>query len=226
MGPLGGLQQWLDLLQPPGQARACRQRQAQPWSGADNRRGQGGKPPIHRHLLAAPQQPREVVLDQPGGPIGVPGGQGMVDGLLDQPLVLEPGGRGPVQLRHPLGLFAVQPRPQQVGEQVMVAPPATHLIQQHQEQIRPLDLLQPPLAVAAAGDHVAKRTAQPRQHRGLQQKGPHRPRLTLQHLLGQVVEHKAVAARERRHESGRIGLARQRQGCELEPGRPPFGAGR
>ena len=48
----------------------------------------------------------------------------------------------------------------------------------------------------------------------------------LQHLLGQVVQDVAVAAAERRHEPGHVRLAPQRQGGQLQPGRPPFGAGR
>jgi hypothetical protein len=36
-----------------------------------------------------------------------------------------------VQLRYPLGLLLVEASAQQVGEQVVVAPPAPHLIQRH-----------------------------------------------------------------------------------------------
>jgi hypothetical protein len=226
MRPFGGLQQWLDLLQPPGQARACRQTQAEPWSGADNRWGQGGEPPVHRHVLAAPQQRREVVLDQPGRPIGGPGGQGVVDGLVDQPLLLEPGGRSLVQVGHPVWTSPLQPRKQQLGEQVVVAPPAAHLVQRHQEQVGRLDPLQQLLAVGPAGDRIAQRTAQPRQHRRLQQELAHLRWLTLQHLLGEVVQDVPVAAGERRHEPGRIGAATQRQRGQLQPGDPPFGASR
>ena len=46
----------------------------------------------------------------------------------------------------PAGLFLLQAGAEQVGEQVVVAPPAAHLIQRDQEQARPLDLLQQRLA--------------------------------------------------------------------------------
>jgi hypothetical protein len=131
-----------------------------------------------------------------------------------------------VQLRHPLGLPLLQAHPQQVGEQVVVAPPATHRIQWHQEQVGPLDRLQQPLAVGAAGDRIAQRPRQPLQHRGLQQEAAHRLGLALQHLLGQIVQHEPVAARKRRHKPGDIDLPLQRQAGQLQPGHPPLGARR
>ena len=47
-----------------------------------------------------------------------------------------------MQAHHPVGLFLLQAGAEQVGEQVVVTPPAAHLIQRHQEQSRPLHLLQ------------------------------------------------------------------------------------
>ena len=52
-------------------------------------------------------------------------------------------------VRDPAGLFLLQAGAQQVGEQVVVAPPAAHLIKRHQEQPRPFDLLQQRLAAGA-----------------------------------------------------------------------------
>ncbi len=47
-----------------------------------------------------------------------------------------------MQARHPVGLLLLQAGAEQVGEQVVVAPPAAYLIQRHQEQSGPLHLLQ------------------------------------------------------------------------------------
>ena len=47
---------------------------------------------------------------------------------------------GPVQFLHPARPFCLQASAQQVGEQAVVAPPAAHLIQRHQEQACPLCL--------------------------------------------------------------------------------------
>jgi len=65
-----------------------------------------------------------------------------------------------VQLRYLAGLFGLQAGAEQVGEQVVVAPPAADLIQRHQEQPGPLDLLQQRLAPGPAGDRVAQRCDQ------------------------------------------------------------------
>jgi hypothetical protein len=89
--------------------------------------------------------------------------------VIGQIMLLRPGGRGPVQRLHPAGLLSLQPGAQQIGEQVMVAPPAAHLIQRHQEQARPLDAGQHRLAAGPAGDRITQLPGQPLQHRGLQQ---------------------------------------------------------
>jgi hypothetical protein len=148
----------------------------------------------------------------------------VADGVVGQPVVLRPGGGVTVQLRHALGLLSDKAGAEQVGEQLVVAPPAPHLIQRHQKQVGPLHLLEQLLAVAAATDRVTQRPRQPLQHRRLQQKLPQRVWLAVQDLLGQVVQHIPVAAAELVHKAGRVGVAPQRQGRQLQPGRPPFGA--
>jgi hypothetical protein len=112
-----------------------------------------------------------------------------------------------VQRRHAVGRLLVQ-----AGLE--------HLVQRHQEQVRPLDGLQQPLAVAAAGDGVAQRPTEPLQHRRRQQELPNLVGLAVQHLLGEVVQHEAVAAGEPLHEPGRVGVPLQRQRGQLHPGRP------
>jgi hypothetical protein len=73
----------------------------------------------------------------------------VADGVVDQPMRLVPGGRGPVQPRHPLGLLLSEAGAEQVGEQLVVAPPTSLLVQRHQEQVSPLDLLQQLLVAVA-----------------------------------------------------------------------------
>jgi hypothetical protein len=204
---LGVGQQRLDLLQPPGDVRLRGHRHAQAWPGADQLGRQGGEPPPHGGGLAAAVQTLDVPLDQPGRPAAVAGGQGMADGIVGQPVPLVPRPRGPVQLDRPVRPLLLEPCAEQGGEQVVVAPPAAHLVQRHQEQVGPLDLLQQPLAVAAAGDGVTQRAAQSLQHRGLQQELAHLLGLAVEHLLGQVVEDVPVAAAEAGHEAGRVGVA-------------------
>ena len=66
-----------------------------------------------------------------------------------------------MQRRDLIGPLLQEARTEQAGEQLVVAPPGAHLIQWHQEQAGPLDRLQHRLAVGAAGDRIAQRTAQP-----------------------------------------------------------------
>jgi hypothetical protein len=147
-----------------------------------------------------------VPFDQPGRPIGVAGGQGMVDGVVAQPVLLTPAGCSPVQLGHPLRVGLPEAGLQQVGEQVVVAPPAALLVQGDQEQVGPLNPLQQLLAVVAATHCVTQRARQPLQHRGLQQELNNVVGLAGQDLLGQVVEDEAVAAAEGGDEAGRVGV--------------------
>jgi hypothetical protein len=147
----------------------------------------------------------------------------MPDGLVGQALRLVPGGRVPVQLLDPVGPLLLQADAEEVDEQVVVAPPAPHLVQRVKEQVRPLGLLQQLLAVRSPRHRIAQRPRQPLQDRGLQQEGPQRLGLAVQHLLAQVVQHVAVAAGEPRHEGADVVLAPQRQGGQLQPHDPSFG---
>ena len=124
-------------------------------------------------------------------------------------MILTPGGRGPVKRRNPARPLLLQAGAEQVGEQVVVAPPAAHLIQRHQEQAGLFHPLQHRLAISAAGDRITQPAGQAFQQRGFQQEGAQLLLLAVQHLLGQVVQDIAVAAAERRHEPGGIRLPRQ-----------------
>ena len=148
-------------------------------------------------------------LDQPHRPGRVPGGQGVVHRVVGEAMLLTPAGRGPVKARNPAGPLLLQAGAEQVGEQVVVAPPAAHLIQRHQEQAGLFHPLQRRLAIGAAGDRITQPAGQAFQHRGFQQEGAQLLLLAVQHLLGQVVQDIAVAAAEGRHEPGGIRLPRQ-----------------
>ena len=141
-------------------------------------------------------------------------------------MLLIPGRRVAVPVLGLAGLFLLKACAEQVSKQVMIAPPAAHLIQRHQEQARPLHLLQQRLTACPAGDRITERAAEAIKHRGLQQEVAHLLALLLEHFLGQVIQHVAVAAGERRDELRDIRLPAQRQGRQLQSRRPPFGARR
>jgi hypothetical protein len=171
--------------------------------------GQRRKPPLQGRALAAQEKRIGVPLNQPRRPGRVRGSQGVAHRVVGEAMLLTPGGRGPVKARNPAGPLLLQAGAEQVGEQVVVAPPAAHLIQRHQEQAGPLHPLQHRLAVGPAGDRITQPAGQAFQHRGFQQEGAQLLLLAVQHLLGQVVQDIAVAAAERRHEPGGIRLPRQ-----------------
>ena len=185
-------------------------RQQQPGAGPDHLSGEDRQPPVDGSGLAAIVDHIEVLLDDPGRPEHLPGGGRVADGVIGQPVVLVPGCRVAVQIRHAAGLLFLQAGAEQVGEQVMVAPPAAHLIQRDQEEAGPLRLLQQRLAALAAGDSIAQRAAEPVEHRRLEQEDPHLLVLPLEHLLSQIVKNVAMAAGEGRNEPGHIVLPAQR----------------
>ena len=202
-------------------------RQQQPGAGPDHLSGEDREPPVDGRGLAADVVDHvEVLLDDPGRPEHLAGGGRVADGLIGHRMFLAPGGRVAVQDRHAAGLFSLEPGVEQVGEQVVVAPPAAHLIQRDQEQARPLRLLEQRLAALAAGDGVTQRAGQPRQHRGLQQERAQLRVLPLEHLPGQIVQDIPVAAGKRGHERGGILVPAQGQRGQLQPGRPALGPGR
>ncbi len=224
-GALGVVEQGLECLGLEPLGGGVRLGQAQARAGAYRLRGQRRKPAAQGRALAAAEQLLHVPLHQPRGPGGVPGRQRVPHRVIGQVMLLAPGGRGPVQRLHPAGLLSPQPGAQQIGEQVVVAPPAAYLIQRHQKQARPLDVGQHRLAAGPSGDRITQLARQPLQHGGLQEERAHLPGLAVQDLIGQVVQHEAVAAAERRREPGRIGVPPQRQPGQLQPRRPPLGAG-
>ena len=70
----------------------------------------------------------------------------MLHGVIGQPVRFVPGSRRMVQPRDLAGTFLHQPGLQQVGEQLVVAPPAAHLVQRDEEQVGLFYLFQQLLA--------------------------------------------------------------------------------
>ena len=232
IGPAGGRalnrvqERFHDLEVAAGGGHDCL-RQQQPGAGPDHLSGEHRQPPVDGRGLAADVVDHvEVLLDDPGSPEHLAGVGRVADGVVGQPVPGVPGRGVAVHLRYASGLLFLQAGAEQVGEQVVVAPPAAHLIQRDQEQARPFRLLQQRLAALAAGDGVTQRAAEPLQHRGLPQERAQLRVLLLEHLFGQVVQDVPVAAGERGHERGGIGLSAQRQRGQLQPGRPALGPGR
>ena len=131
IGALGVIEQRLERFQLEALGGAVRLGQAQARPVADRFRRQRRKPAAQGRALAAAEQRLDVPLDQPRRPGGVPRGQRVPHRVIGQIMLVAPGGRGPVQRRHPAGLLGLQPGAQQIGEQLVVAPPAAYFIQRH-----------------------------------------------------------------------------------------------
>jgi hypothetical protein len=126
---------------------------------------------------------RRQRLDPGRRVLGGVAGQRVPDRLGQQPVPPEPGARPPVQGGRRAGpVLAGQPDPQGVGEQVVVAVPGPLVVERHEEQVGPLQLLEHPLAAVAdrrcmgvrGQQGVAQRGAQPVEHGGGQQEAPGR----------------------------------------------------
>ena len=221
---LGRFQKRLHGLQVTAHARHLRLSEQQPGARTNQILGQRRKPALDGGLLAPQVEDRvEVLLDQPGRPLFFSRRQSVADRLVGQPLPLVPPRGVPVQAPGVLGVL-LQPGPEEVGEQVVVAPPAPDVVELHHEQTGPVHLFEQLLAVIAAGDRVTQRPAETIQDRRLEEEVPEVLSLAAENLLGQVVKDVPVAAGEGGHETGHVGLGTQRQRRQLQAHGPAFGA--
>src|SRR4029077_15494175 len=149
--------------------------------------------------------------------------QSVADRLVRQRLLLVPPRGVPVQAPGMLEVL-LQPGPEEVGEQVVVAPPAPDVVELHHEQTGPVHLFKELLTVIAAGDRVTQRLAETVQDRRLEEEVPQVLSLAAEDLLGQVVKDVPVAAGEGGHETAHVGLGTQRQRRQLQADGPAFGA--
>jgi X-Pro dipeptidyl-peptidase C-terminal non-catalytic domain len=144
------------------------------------------------------------------------------DRLIGITLCAVPCAGPPVQLGSQPGLGARQLLAQHIAEQLMVAEPLAPAVEADQEQVRPLNLLQPDDPVRPARHRVAGRAAQPLQDRGAQQELAQPPGLGGDELV-EVLGDLPVIAGERGHERLPVALVLKRQRGQPQPGRPALG---
>ena len=161
--------------------------------------------------------------DQALGTFDVVAGCGVAEGLEVEAVVLVPQARPGVELIHDrVGLGLSKALAQQVAEEVVVAIPVTLAVERNDEQVRALEMLQRLLARRGGvqGHGIAQGSAQPIEDRRAEQELADSRRLTPKDLLDEIVEHEAVAPRERPDECGGILVSPQGDGRELKAGDP------
>ena len=193
--------------------------------GAHDLLRQGVEPAPHRrHLTELIQRDRPAAFDQPRGPVRVAPRQRMADRLVHLALPLVPVRRPQMQGGNEIRLPPVQVTAEHLGEEMVVAIPAALFVERDEEQVGLLGVLQQGLSVVLTRHGVAQLRAQVIQQAGVQQEALHSLRLGRQDLLGQVVQHEAVAPGEGGDEGGGVGMPAHGQGGELQPGGPALGA--
>src|SRR5512133_2850959 len=113
---------------------------------------------------------------------------------------------------------------------MVIAIPLALVVERHDKQIASLQRSQYFSAILPPGYRITQWSAERAEYRSLQQEVSHRFRLALQDFLGQIIEHKTVAAGKSLDKTGCIGLPLHRErplqgkGCQLQPGDPAFRA--
>ncbi len=162
--------------------------------------GQRVEPAAQLRLLPGPPERTRRDLDEVRRPLDLAGGEGMGDGLRRLPLALPPGAGAPMQAGDVVGMLVEQPRAEEIGEQVVVAVPAPPIVERDEEQVRPFERLEHRRPAGPAGHRVTQGSGEPVQDRGQEEELAIGVRLTLEDLVGQIVDDEPVVARELRDE--------------------------
>ena len=147
----------------------------------------------------------------------------MADRLVVIPSRLVPCRRSRVQPGDLVGMERPQPGAEDLGEERVIAVPASLVVERDDQEVRALELLEPRLAVGLAGDGLAQRTAQAVEDRGAQEELLGLARQAGEDLLDDVVEDVAVARPEPPHQVGVVRPAAQRDRGQPQRRRPPLG---
>ena len=182
------------------------------------------EPAEEHRLLAAPLHGGYGELDEVRRAVEVLAGQSVPDRLRRLAALLVPAARPSMQLGNQLRLLIDQTGPQHVREQVVVAVPPAVVVERDQEEVPPVEGLQGRLPALLPGNGITQRTGEPVQDGGLDQERLDLVGLTLQDLLGQVVDDIAIVSREPGDEACHVLALLHGERRELERGDPALGA--
>jgi hypothetical protein len=113
---------------------------------------------------------------------------------------------------------------QQLHEHRVVAVPPPVVIERDQERVGALQPLEHLRAVVAAGERIRKSRLKLIDHAGTQHELADVRGLLVQHLLDQIVGHRALVAGKCLHEPVRVRVVMQRQRGQGQTAGPAFGA--
>src|SRR5512143_3382028 len=119
---------------------------------------------------------------------------------------------------------------QQICEQMVVSVPLFVIVKRHEKEIALLQVFEnflrafTRLSPVQAHKGAAQGTVELLQDGGFQEEGLDVSRLSLQHLLHEVVQYIAVAAGEVPNKLGGILMSLEREGCHLQSNHPAFRA--
>ena len=174
-----------------------------------------GPPGVERVLAQPCQQARSV--------IGIGARDRVLEGRLEQPLLLVPRRRSPQDGPGRVGFASGQLGAKQVGQEVVEPEPGAIVVERDQEEVGAFQPVEAPTRAGPVQDGVAERAADPFEHGGVEEEVGVLGRHAREDLGPQVVLDEPVARiHQRRRTTRRSGATTRGQGGEVDPGRPPF----
>ena len=180
------------------------------------------EPPLDGGAATRAVGRRRVLRHEPADPVDVARGRRVRDGEIGMPVLFEPRRRTEVELRHELRLAPAQLGLEHVPEEAVVAVPRALVIERHEQEIGPFDLLEPACRPRAREHRVAEWGAHSLEHGRPSEELHLLRRQGGQQLRSQVVRDEAILAREAR-DVRRLAHRHHRERRQVQTGRPALG---
>ena len=171
-------------------------------------------------LPALSNEDPSLAVDELSAAVGFASGDVVADGVAGHVVVGEPVGGAAVAGTGIVAGLESEP----VGEQVVVAEPLAPRVERDDEQVAPIELVEPVLGVVDARDGLAQVGVEPIEDGGGGQELMQALGKAGQDLVSQVVRDVAIVAGEPADELGAVRAVAQGEAHELHPGSPSFGA--
>ena len=197
-GVTEGFDQIVDVVPATGMVRSPGGGEGQTWVSSEHVSGEELRPFPQRFLPALPDQDPSLAVDELGAAVGFAGGDVVADGVAGHVMVGEPVGGAAVAGARIIAALQAEP----VGEQMVVAEPLAAMVERDDEQVQPIELVEPVLGVVDAGDGLAERGVEPIEDGGGDQELVEAIGKPGQDLVSQVVRDVAVVAGELADELG------------------------